>query len=79
MESGMGEWERHGYGVQLTGRILGRTSSHAGAVAQMGERCNRTAEVVSSNLISSTKHSPLFMIFPPPRKSPQIRGISSDE
>jgi hypothetical protein len=26
----------------------------AGAVAQMGERCNRTAEVVSSNLISST-------------------------
>jgi hypothetical protein len=25
-----------------------------GAVAQLGERCNRTAEVVSSNLISST-------------------------
>ena len=27
-----------------------------GAVAQLGERCNRTAEVVSSNLISSTSH-----------------------
>ncbi len=26
-----------------------------GAVAQLGERCNRTAEVVSSNLISSTR------------------------
>ena len=29
----------------------------SGAVAQLGERCNRTAEVVSSNLISSTTHS----------------------
>jgi hypothetical protein len=26
-----------------------------GAIAQLGERCNRTAEVVSSNLIGSTK------------------------
>src|SRR6476619_1695440 len=26
----------------------------SGAAAQLGERCNRTAEVVSSNLISST-------------------------
>lgn len=29
-----------------------------GAVAQLGERCNRTAEVVSSILISSTKNTP---------------------
>ncbi len=28
----------------------------AGAIAQLGERCNRTAEVVSSNLIGSTKY-----------------------
>jgi integrase/recombinase XerC len=27
-----------------------------GAIAQLGERCNRTAEVVSSNLIGSTKN-----------------------
>ncbi len=27
---------------------------HEGAIAQLGERCNRTAEVVSSNLIGST-------------------------
>ena len=37
-----------------------RALNHAriGAVAQLGERCNRTAEVVSSNLISSTNPIP---------------------
>ena len=35
-------------------RRLARRES-AGAVAQMGERCNRTAEVRGSNPLSSTK------------------------
>jgi hypothetical protein len=32
-----------------------RVNGSEGAIAQLGERCNRTAEVVSSNLIGSTK------------------------
>ena len=41
----------------LTAEAIGpyKARTRNGAVAQLGERCNRTAEVVSSNLISSTR------------------------
>ena len=34
-----------------------RVNGSEGAIAQLGERCNRTAEVVSSNLIGSTNQN----------------------
>jgi hypothetical protein len=34
-----------------------RVNESEGAIAQLGERCNRTAEVVSSNLIGSTNQN----------------------
>ena len=42
----------------LTWHRRARTQPRHGAVAQMGERCNRTAEVRGSNPLSSTKQSP---------------------
>jgi hypothetical protein len=38
----------------LTGKGRARKDPPDGAVAQMGERCNRTAEVRGSNPLSST-------------------------
>src|SRR5271165_5678400 len=43
---------RHG---SLTRQDRARKEPRDGAVAQMGERCNRTAEVRGSNPLSSTK------------------------
>ena len=36
-------------------------AGHLGAVAQMGERCNRTAEVRGSIPLGSTNHKPLIL------------------
>ncbi len=45
-----------GNGVAVEKALIARyTQNVPGDVAQLGERCNRTAEVVSSNLIISTK------------------------
>jgi hypothetical protein len=40
----------------LHGRCPSRKEQRLGAVAQLGERCNRTAEVGGSNPLSSTNN-----------------------
>ena len=41
--------------IPLRGRVIRAARQRRGDVAQLGERCNRTAEVVGSNPIISTK------------------------
>ena len=45
-----------------------------GAIAQLGERCNRTAEVVSSNLIGSTNQNK-HLAHPPTHFCPEGHAV----
>ena len=49
-------------GRHLNAPLLAAAFAGAGAVAQMGERCNRTAEVRGSIPLGSTSHSTGFRV-----------------
>ena len=53
-------------------RLCGILKVSRGDIAQLGERCNRTAEVVSSNLIISTTYFSVVHLNPNCRTEPHF-------